>query len=202
MSAINRHTDPSSSGTRKAPIARVGCVTRSWTNGQLLGAKFLGGGLGVIDVRETPTSVAGAYEIITDGTLASIGAGVPDPQIDTCWLVNNGRYACGSNYASGTILSFTFRTDGGLTLLEYVAGETDDLGNTQGTTPLDERISADGRFLYVVLPGAGKVGGWQIADDGSLSKLGEFAGLPRAVDGDHGPFDFSALGSPAGIEAI
>ena len=178
MSAINRHTDPSSFGTRKAPIARIDWVTRSWTTGQLLGAKFLGGGLGVIDVRETPTSVAGAYEINTDGTLASIGAGVPDPQIDTCWLVNNGRYACGSNYASGTILSFTFGTDGGLTLLEYVAGETDDLGNTQGTTPLDERISADGRFLYVVLPGAGKVGGWQIADDGSLTKLGEFAGLP------------------------
>ncbi len=158
--------------------------------------------MGVIDVRETPTSVAGAYEIITDGTLASIGAGVPDHQIDTCWLVNNGQYAYGTNYASGTVSSFTIGDDGSLTLLESVAGETNDPGNMQGTTPLDARISQDGRFLYAVLPGAGMVGAWQIAEDGKLSKLGEFAGLPQTVDGDHAVFDFSAGGSPAGIEAI
>ena len=86
--------------------------------------------------------------------------------------------------------------------LQEVAGETDDPGNTQGSTPVDARISQDGRFLYVVLPGAGKVGGWRIEDDGTLTKVGEFEGLTQTVDGDKAPGDFTGLGSPAGIEVI
>ena len=83
------------------------------------------------------------------------------------------------------------------------AGETEDPGNKQGSTPLDARITPDGRFLYAVLPGAGKVAGWRIDDDGALEKLGEFGGLEATVDGDTAPVEFTALGgSPAGIEAI
>ena len=102
----------------------------------------------------------------------------------------------------GTVSSYAIGEDGGLTLLESVAGETEHPENIQGSTPLDARISQDGRYLYVVLPGSGKVAGWRIMDDGKLAKLGEYAGLPQTVNGDHAPFDFSALGSPAGIEAI
>jgi len=149
----------------------------------------------------TLTGAAGSYRINKDGTLTAITAFVSDHEVDTCWLVNNGRYAFGSNYTSGTISSFRIGTDGSLTLLERVAGTTEHPGNVQGSTPLDERISPDGRFLYVVLPGSGKVA-WRIEDDGRLTKLGEFAGLPRTIDGDQAPFDFSALGSPAGIEVI
>jgi 6-phosphogluconolactonase len=171
-------------------------------DGQLLIAEFIGGGLETIDGVETLGGAAGAYRIEPDGALAAITAGVPNHQIDTCWLVNNGRYAYGTNYTSGTVSSYVIGDDGGLTLLESVAGQTEHPENVQGSTPLDARISQDGHFLYVVLPGSGKVAGWAIADDGSLRKLGEYAGLPRTVDGDHAPADFTALGSPAGIEAI
>ena len=102
-----------------------------------------------------------------------------DHQIDTCWLVNNGRYAYGANYTSGTISSFKVGRDGSLSLLDSVAGKTDHPGNIQGSTPLDMGVSPNGRYLYVVLPGSGAVGGWQINRDGSLTKLGEFGGLPR-----------------------
>jgi len=61
---------------------------------------------------------------------------------------------------------------------------------------------ACGRFLYNVLPGSGAVAGWRINDDGSLTKIGEFGGLPDTVNRDHAPFDFSALGSPAGIDVL
>ena len=54
----------------------------------------------------------------------------------------------------------------------------------------------------MVLPGSGKVAGWEIAGDGTLTKLGEFGGLPQTIDGDQAPADFTALGSPAGIDAI
>ena len=172
------------------------------SNGHLLIAEFIGGGLEEIDGMETLGGAAGSYTINEDGTLTAISAGVQNHQIDTCWLVNNGRYAYGANYTSGTVSSYTIGDDGSLTLLESVAGETEHPGNMQGSTPLDARISQDGRYLYVVLPGSGKVAGWRIADDGSLAKVGEFAGLPQTIDGDHAPADFSALGSPAGIEAI
>ena len=90
--------------------------------------------------------------------------------------------------------------DGKLKLLESVAGRTDDPGNRQGSTPLDLRTSPDGRFLYLVQPGSGMVGAWRIADNGRLTKLGEYAGLPKTIDGDMAPADFTALGSPAGID--
>jgi hypothetical protein len=90
--------------------------------GRLLVAEFTGGGIEEIDGEEMLTAAAGSYEIDEDGALTAISAGVEDHQVDTCWLVNNGAYAYGSNYASGTVSSFTIGGDGSLELLESVAG--------------------------------------------------------------------------------
>jgi 6-phosphogluconolactonase len=100
--------------------------------------------------------------------------------VDTCWLVNNGRYAFGANYSSGTVSSYRIGPNGALTLLNPVAGTTEHPGNVQGSTPLDSRVSPDGKFLSVVLPGSGKVAGWQIRDDGSLRKVG-VGGSPAGI---------------------
>lgn len=166
--------------------------------GNLLVSLFVGGpGL---------TGAAGSFRINQDGTLTPITPVAPNTELDTCWLENNGQYAYGANYGSGTISSYRIGNDGGLTLLENVAGITDDLpgppGKVQGSTPLDLRVSPDGRFLYNVLPGSGAVAGWRINDDGGLTKIGEFGGLPDTVNGDHAEVDFSAGGSPAGIDVI
>ena len=167
--------------------------------GNLLVALFIGAGPEVVDGVETIAGGAGSYRINRDGSLTVITEIERDHQIDTCWLVNNGRYAYGANYTSGTISSFRVGHDGSLSLLDSVAGKTDHPGNIQGSTPLDMGVSPDGNYLYVVLPGSGAVGGWRINRDGSLTKLGEFAGLPKTVDGDMAPFDFGPGGSPAGI---
>ncbi len=170
--------------------------------GNMLVALFVGGPIAEFKGDLLPTGAAGSYRINDDGTLTAITRAEFDHQFDTCWLVNNGRHAFGANYTSGTVSSFRVGNDGQLTLLEQAAGTTDDPGNVQGTTPLDMAVSGNGRFLYVVLPGAGKVAAWRIGSDGRLHKLGEFPGLPNTIDGDHAPFDFSALGSPAGIAAL
>jgi 6-phosphogluconolactonase len=162
-------------------------------NGNMLIALFVGGPEG--------TAAAGSYRIDPDGTLSQISL-APDTQIDTCWLENNGEYAWGSNYTSGTISSFRIGKDGSLTLLEKVSGETAKPDRSQGSTPLDLGVSPDGRFLYNVLPGSGKVAGWRIHDDGRLEKVGEFPGLPQTVDGDHAPSEFGPGGSPAGIAVL
>jgi 6-phosphogluconolactonase len=164
-------------------------------DGNLLVSLFVGG--------PELTGAAGSFRINSDGTLTAITPVMPNTQIDTCWLENNGRYAYGANYTSGTISSYSIGDDGSLTLLEKVAGITDNpLGKSQGSTPLDLRVSPDGRFLYNVLPGSGAVAGWRINGDGSLTKIGEFGGLPDTVNGDHAPSDFGAGGSPAGIDVL
>ncbi|MGW4489748.1 lactonase family protein [Amycolatopsis sp. NPDC004368] len=159
-------------------------------------AEFVGGG--VEDGH--PTGAAGSYRLGRDGHLTPISTAVADHQIDTCWVVNNGRYAFGSNYTSGTISSWQVHPDGSLTLLHEVAGTTDKSANSQGSTPLDLGLSPDGHYLYNVLPGSGKLAAWSIGANGELTKIGEFGGLPQTVNGDHAPSDFSALGSPAGID--
>ncbi|MGH9940976.1 MAG: hypothetical protein ACRD9R_01290 [Pyrinomonadaceae bacterium] len=64
-------------------------------------------------------------------------------------------------------------------------------------------MSPNGRFLYNVLPGSGRVAGWRIHRDGSLTKIGEFGGLPKTIDGDMAPEErFGPGGSPAGIAVL
>jgi 6-phosphogluconolactonase (cycloisomerase 2 family) len=163
-------------------------------NGNMLCAMFVGGNAG--------TAGAQSFKINADNTVTPIGAVVMDTQLDTCWLENNGIYAFGANYTSGTISSFRINGDGSLTLLNAAAGTTVAPGNTQGSTPLDLAVSSDGQYLYDVLPGSGKVAAWRINGDGSLTSIGEFSGLPQTVNGDAAPVDFGAGGSPAGIASI
>ncbi len=169
--------------------------------GNLLIALFVGG--------DNLAAGAGSYRINRDGTLDTISE-VKIDQLDTCWLENNGRFAFGANYSSGTISSFRIGDDGSLTIVDASAGKTNDLPggnragqNRQGSTPLDIRLSPDGRFVYDVLPGSGRVGAWRILSDGRLRKIGEFGGLPRTINGDAAPEErFGPGGSPAGIEVL
>lgn len=167
--------------------------------GNLLVALFVGGPIEDVGFGLGPSGGAASYHINRDGSLSAITEVEFDHEVDTCWLVNNGRYAFGANYTSGTISSFEVARNGELHLLDGRAGLTDDPGNIQGSTPIDMAVSGNNRFLYVVLPGSGAVGAWSIGGDGSLTKIGEFGGLPQTPDGDHAPFDFGPLGSPAGI---
>ena len=128
---------------------------------------------------------------------------VPNQQLDSCWLENNGKYAFTANYSTNNFTSYTIGSDGSLKLLAAVAGTTAATSNSQGATPLDIRVSPGGGFLYDVLPGSGKVAGWKINADGSLTKIGEFSGLPVTVNGDAAPEErFGSGGSPAGIDVL
>jgi 6-phosphogluconolactonase len=46
----------------------------------------------------------------------------------------------------------------------------------------DEDLTTDGRFLYAIDADAGEIVGWGV-EDGRLSPLGSWDGLPRAVAG-------------------
>lgn len=168
------------------------------SKGNLLTSLFVGG--------PNLTAAAGSFKINSNNTLTAISRNVPNTQLDSCWIENNGKYAYTANYTSGTISSYRVGSNGSLTLLKAVAGTTDQLpggsGYRQGSTPLDIRVNPSGDFLYNVLPGSGSVAGWKINSDGSLTKVGEFGGVPRTVNGDAAPVEYGPGGSPAGIDAV
>jgi 6-phosphogluconolactonase (cycloisomerase 2 family) len=192
---VNRNGTPSTNFVQNN-LNNLGPFGFSFSKkGILLTSLFVGG--------PNLTGAAGSYRINADGTLTAITGLVPNTQADTCWLENNGKFAYGANYGSGTISSYSIGNDGSLTLLEAVAGTTEDLpgggGKSQGSTPLDIWVTKS--FVYNVLPGSGKIGAWRINKNGSLTKIGEFAGLPDTINGDVAPFEFGPGGSPAGIYA-
>ena len=69
-------------------------------------------------------------------------ASVKDTEAEACWTAISGddRYACVTNFGTGSISSYSIHADGRITLLQAVAGRTE-----SGFGPRDEVLSADGR---------------------------------------------------------
>ena len=47
----------------------------------------------------------------------------------------------------------------------------------------DEALSGDGRFLYAIDADSRRVFGWSVGENGSLSAIGSWEGLPATVAG-------------------
>jgi 6-phosphogluconolactonase len=124
---------------------------------------------------------ASSYTVDDSGAHVISGA-VATHQGAPCWLVvtKNGRYAYTANAASATISGFGIAPDGSVALLDP-SGATASLG--AGAHPLDEAVSNNGRFLYVLVDGRHTIAGYRIAADGSLSPLGEVGTLPAGSVG-------------------
>jgi 6-phosphogluconolactonase len=125
---------------------------------------------------------ASSYDVAKDGSLSVISGAVPTFQGAPCWLVTskNGRFAYTANAGTGTISGFAVGHDGALSLLDP-SGVSGNLG--AGSHPLDESVSGDGHFLYVLVDGTHSVGGFRIAGDGSLTFIGATGGLPAGSVG-------------------
>jgi len=137
-------------------------------------------GLGRAFVSEAAGS-ASSYAIDASGAHVITGAS-PTHQGAPCWLVVtvDGRFAYTANAGGATISGFSIAADGALTLLDP-SGATVALG--AGAHPLDEAVSQDGRFLYVLVDGRHTIAGFRIGADGSLRPLGEAGTLPAGSVG-------------------
>jgi 6-phosphogluconolactonase len=125
---------------------------------------------------------ASSYDVAKDGSISPISPAVTTHQGAPCWLVTSkdSRYAYTANAGSGTISGFSVGHDGTLALLDP-SGVTGNLGT--GSHPLDESVSTNGRFLYVLVDGFHQVGAFRIDHDGSLTYLGAVGGLPAGTVG-------------------
>jgi len=109
-----------------------------------------------------------AYEVASDGALASIGASpYPDNQTAPCWveITHDGQYLFTVNTAVPSISRYAIAADGALTLL----GSTS-FHDPLGLRPFDLRLDPSGSYLYVVDAGHATVSAFAVSG-GSLTEL-------------------------------
>jgi 6-phosphogluconolactonase (cycloisomerase 2 family) len=97
-------------------------------------------------------SGATSYDVNRQGILTPNGAPVSSGQAAACWLAAAGHFAYTTNAASGSIGGFKVAHDGSLSLISTTA-----LGD--GSHPLDEAVSRDQHFLYVLVDGFHQIKG-------------------------------------------
>lgn len=129
-------------------------------------------------------SALSSYRVEESGALTgiSLSSGVEGDPLTTgftfgCWVefveTPNGDFAYVSNTPDGVITSYAVGDEGGLTLLESLAGsagiEGDDTQNGGGV--LDAEIVYP--FLYQVVNNDGRIAQFQIGEDGSLDRMEE-----------------------------
>src|SRR5918999_239901 len=130
---------------------------------------------------ELGQAAASSYTIGSGSALRLISGAVRDTHAEVCWAVitNDGRYAYVTNFRTGNLSSYAVAADGGLTLLQAIAGTTTPPGADPRFGPRDEDLSRDGRYLYVLDigltdPADRGVHAFRVEPDGKLTKLGAF----------------------------
>jgi 6-phosphogluconolactonase (cycloisomerase 2 family) len=124
---------------------------------------------------------ASSYRLDGPAQLAPVSGAVANTRSEMCWAVisKDGRTAFVTNFGDGTISTYAIGDDGSIALREAVAATTVD--GEPGIR--DEALSSDGRFLYALHADTGRVFGWEVRPDGTLSALGSANGLPLTAAG-------------------
>jgi 6-phosphogluconolactonase len=132
----------------------------------LFSATTLGGGL---------MSGATSYDVSRNGVLTPNGGPVSSGQAAACWLAAAGHFAYTTNAGSGSIGRFAIARDGSLSLVGTTVVGT-------GSTPLDNAVSRDQDFMYVLLGGFHQIVGYRIGHDGNLTQVTS-VGVPVGAAG-------------------
>jgi 6-phosphogluconolactonase len=125
---------------------------------------------------------AAASSYVADGRrIEVVSKSIGNGRSEICWAVvaNEGRHVFTTNFADGAVSRYAVDANGALELEDAVAGVTVD-----GRAGLrDEDVTTDGRYLYAVDSDSGTVFGWAVAEDGRLTPLGSWNGLPATAAG-------------------
>ena len=131
-------------------------------------------------VTEAGPSALSSYEVDEDDQLELQTGSLTDGQKANCWVVvtKNQLYAFTTNTGSGNVSSYRLSQNGFLTLLNPVAASTG-----TGTAPIDMALSDDSHFLFVREATQGKVDGFRVESDGSLTPVSSATGVPAGAQG-------------------
>jgi 6-phosphogluconolactonase (cycloisomerase 2 family) len=151
----------------------------------------------VTELNGGSASTTTSYRVGSDGTLTVVSAAVPTAEDGACWVsVPNGttkpRFAYVSNAVSGTITGFDIDDAGELSLLTasgHIAVTVD------SESALDNAVSSDGRFLYVVTGGFSEtaqnpvvsdqmsINAFKVEANGNLTPIADQNGQKPLIDG-------------------
>jgi 6-phosphogluconolactonase len=104
--------------------------------------------------------------VARDGAVTANGSAVPIDQAASCWLAAAGGFAYTANADSGSIGRYAVAPDGTLTALGSTVVE-----NNPASHPLDESVSANQDYLYVLANGLSEIVGYRVGTDGSLTQV-------------------------------
>jgi 6-phosphogluconolactonase (cycloisomerase 2 family) len=121
-------------------------------------------------VTDAVTSTLSTYTVHSDGTAEQVAA-KPDGQSAMCWVVRAAGNFYVVNAGSNTITGYHIDSAGTPTV--FTQADTED-------GPIDPISTRDGKFLYVVVGGAGGVDGYRINPDGTLARIVTLTGLTGA----------------------
>lgn len=139
-------------------------------------------------------STVSSYKLSSAGTLSPVSKSIASNKTGSCWtrFSNDGHFVYTGDTGSGTISIFSVSERGGLALLSPVS--------TGGafSAPVDLDVTPDGKFLYVVTPLSavahvppimplpptpGRIQGYRIESDGSLTPVTTVGGIPFSAQG-------------------
>ena len=126
-------------------------------------------------------AAASCYAVSGAGELTLVSGSVGDTRSEACWvtLTHDDRFAYVTNFGDGTVSCYEITAGRSLRLHDPVAAAT-----RQGHKAIrDEAITGDGRYLYAIDPDAQKLLGWAVGQDGQLTPIAEFDGVPDTVAG-------------------
>jgi 6-phosphogluconolactonase len=127
----------------------------------------------------TDTSSISSYTINANGTLTAITQSIPTFGNGNCWnaITPNAKWVFVDNSATSSVAGFSISSAGALSPIANTVVST----LSEGSTNLDMAISANGKYLFNVLSGAGEIGVFTINADGTVNQLGSIEGLPQTV---------------------
>ena len=127
----------------------------------------------------TDTSSISSYTINANGTLTAITQSIPTFGNGNCWnaITPNGKWVFVDNSATSSVAGLSISSAGALSPIANTVVST----LPEGSTNLDMAVSADGKYLFNVLSGAGEIGVFSINADGTVNQLGSVEGLPQTV---------------------
>ncbi len=132
---------------------------------------------GALLVSEAGSGAVSSYSINSDNTLSVITSKAPAGGGATCWVIPVGNWVYASNSVSSDVALYSLGSSGGLTPIGIAAMEPTTVkaifppGIPVTSYPLDLAATPNGKFVYVVYSVLGRVIGYQVAADGTLTKV-------------------------------
>ncbi len=137
-------------------------------------------------VSESNPSAMSSYSVDSGGVISTITNSLSDLGAAACWVANTNnpslpnQYSYVTNTNSDSVSAYNIFADGSLSLVD-ADGVTVQLPT--GAHPIDDVLSVDSKFLYVLGGLNGDLWAFQVNLDGSLTQIQMITGLPISSQG-------------------